>query len=163
MQVIPSSISLRIVILTSLMMGVLISGGYSSTLTSYLAIRGNYVPMSNLQEVVEKKTHALCMRNSSSAYKNLFETAQKDPDLEKKWRSLVNTQACPDMTDARQLAPKLCRRGVVYFEAPDIFLVAYRQVYHECLIVQLPGRYWGLSIAFLFSRSSPYRLVIDKL
>lgn len=50
------------------MMGILLSCGFSSTLTSELANRGNSVPLANLEDIPIKRTHSLCVRSDSSAY-----------------------------------------------------------------------------------------------
>ena len=67
----PRSWSLRLCAFTALNMGMLLSCGFNSTLTSYLAFRAPYVGMSNLDDVRNQGTHSLCVRNNSLAYEEL--------------------------------------------------------------------------------------------
>lgn len=67
-QKIPKSLSLRLIVLSSLLMSILISCGFSSTLTSCLANKGNFVSLTNLEDIAMKRTHSLCIRNDSTAY-----------------------------------------------------------------------------------------------
>lgn len=55
--------------LSLLMMGMLLSYGFSSTLTSCLASKGNSVALTDLKDALTKRTHSLCMRNDSGAYR----------------------------------------------------------------------------------------------
>jgi len=64
----PKSLSLRLIILSSLVTGMLMTWGFSSTLISCLANKGNSVSLTNLEDVAKKKTHSLCIRNNSMAY-----------------------------------------------------------------------------------------------
>ncbi|XP_024937534.1 uncharacterized protein LOC107264500 isoform X2 [Cephus cinctus] len=64
----PTSWSLRLLVLSILIMGMLIAVEFNSTLTSFLTIKGTSLPISNLEDVVKKKTHSLCLRNDSTAY-----------------------------------------------------------------------------------------------
>lgn len=142
-------------------MGVFLSCGFNSTLTSLLAIRGNTVSFKNLEDVAAKRTHSLCVRSVGGAYVHLTEHLKPGSPLQEKWIDLVNRPDCPNMNDSKNLGPKLCRAGVVYLEAPDIFLSAYRQVQHHCRIVRIDNELWLIKIAFLFARSFPYRRHID--
>ncbi|KZC11844.1 hypothetical protein WN55_03683 [Dufourea novaeangliae] len=65
---IPASWPLRLIVLSHLITGMLLSGGFSSTLTSYLAIRGKSVPLTSLEDALQKRSHSVCVRNDSSAY-----------------------------------------------------------------------------------------------
>jgi hypothetical protein len=56
--------------LSLLMMGMLLSYGFSSTLTSCLASKGNSVALDDLEDVAVKRTHSLCVRNNSGAYRH---------------------------------------------------------------------------------------------
>lgn len=67
---IPRSWCFRLIVLSYLIMGMLLSCGFSSTLTSYLTTKGNSLPLANLEDVARKKTHSLCVRNDSSAYRH---------------------------------------------------------------------------------------------
>ncbi|XP_015115811.1 uncharacterized protein LOC107040298 [Diachasma alloeum] len=154
-QMMPSSPSLRILMITSLMMGLLIYSGFSGNLTSYLASRGSFTPLQSIHDVAQKRTHSLCMRRNSLVYKDIM-TSVLGPGLSLK--GLINTGNCPDMRDSKNL----CKSDVIYMEAPDIFIDAYRQSTQRCKMIQLPGNYWGLRISFVFARFSPYRRVIDR-
>ncbi|XP_044005494.1 uncharacterized protein LOC122850407 [Aphidius gifuensis] len=161
-QTIPSSWSLRVLIVTALLMGAVISCGFSSTLTSFLAIRGRRLPLKGLEDVAMKRTHSLCVRNDSGAYVNLTTTLTAGAPLRAEWKDIVNTKHCPDMKDTKTLGTKLCNPGVVFLEAPDVFLSVYRLVQHRCDVVQINGDYWPLKISFLFARSSRIQLIINK-
>lgn len=65
---VPSSWPFRLIVLSHLITGLLLSGGFSSTLTSYLAIRGSSVPLASLEDALQKRSHSVCVRNDSSAY-----------------------------------------------------------------------------------------------
>ncbi|XP_011301624.1 uncharacterized protein [Fopius arisanus] len=154
-QMMPSSLSLRIVMITSLVMGLLISSGFSGNLTSYLASRGSFAPLQSLHDVAQKRTHSLCMRTNSLIYNDLMQSVLGTGLALK---GLINTGNCPqDMRGIKDL----CKSDVIYMEVPDIFIDAYRQSQQSCKIIQLPGDYWGLRISFLFARFSPYRQVIN--
>jgi len=56
--------------LSLLLMGMLLSFGFSSTLTSCLASKGNSVALDDLEDVAVKRTHSLCVRNNSGAYRH---------------------------------------------------------------------------------------------
>jgi hypothetical protein len=71
-QYLPRSWSLRLCAFAALNMGMLLSCGFNSTLTSYLASRVPYVRMSNLEDVWNLGTHSLCVRNKSLAYDELM-------------------------------------------------------------------------------------------
>lgn len=69
LQKVPRDLSMRIIMLSLLMMGMLLSYGFSSTLTSCLASKGNSVAVTDLEDVAVKRTHSLCVRNNSGAYR----------------------------------------------------------------------------------------------
>ncbi|XP_077272984.1 uncharacterized protein LOC143903334 isoform X2 [Temnothorax americanus] len=160
-QKIPKSMSLRLIILSSLVMGMLMTCGFSSNLASCLANKGNSVSLTNLEDVAKKRTHSLCIRNDSTAYVHFTVDGLPESDLQDKWKKLLNRH-CPDMSDTEALASKLCRRGFAYLEAPSIFLPIYRKVQHECDIVQLPDDYWSLKLTFLHARAARHRKLIDS-
>ncbi|XP_028049514.1 uncharacterized protein LOC105835450 [Monomorium pharaonis] len=160
-QKVPKSFSLRLIILSSLVMGMLVSCGFSSTLTSCLANKGNSVSLTNLNDVVLKRTHSLCIRNDSTAYVHFTVDGLPEGDLQDDWKELLNHD-CPDMRDSEAVAAKLCSPGFAYFEAPAVFLPVYRKVEHECDIVQLPDNYWSVRLAFLHARASQHRKLIDN-
>ncbi|XP_025986520.1 uncharacterized protein LOC105205239 isoform X2 [Solenopsis invicta] len=160
-QKVPRSFSLRLIILSSLIMGMLVSCGFSSTLTSCLANKGNSVSLTNLNDVVMKRTHSLCIRNDSTAYVHFTVDGSPEGDLQDEWNELLNYD-CPDMRDREAVASNLCRPGFAYFEAPAVFLPIYRKVQHECDIVQLPDNYWSVRLAFLHARASQYRKLLDN-
>lgn len=81
--------------------------------------------------------------------------------MKDEWKDLVN-EDCPSMTDKDKLAAEICTPGFVYLEAPDVFFSVYRNVRHHCDIIQLPGLYWSLKLAFLQARSHENRKVIDS-
>ncbi|KAL0099167.1 hypothetical protein PUN28_020027 [Cardiocondyla obscurior] len=160
-QKIPRSLSLRLIILSSLVMGMLMTCGFSSTLTSCLANKGNSVSLTNLEDVMMKRTHSLCIRNDSTAYVHFTVDKLPDSDLQTHWKELLNSD-CPDMRDREALPSKLCRPGFAYLEAPAIFLPIYHKVQHECDIVQLPENYWSLKLTFLHARAARHRKLIDR-
>ncbi|KAK2588945.1 hypothetical protein KPH14_001800 [Odynerus spinipes] len=159
-QKIPFSWSLRLTILSFLIMGMLLSCGFSSTLTSYLTIGVTSVPITSLEDVAQKRTHSLCVRNDSSAYIHFTVNGLRGEELMPEWKGLVN-EDCPDVRDLFTLSSKLCRPGFVYLEGPDIFLSIYHQVQDQCRYVKLPHAYWRLKLAFQHARASEYRKVID--
>ncbi|KAL6262431.1 hypothetical protein P5V15_007516 [Pogonomyrmex californicus] len=160
-QKMPRSLSLRLIILSSLMFGMVMTCGFSSALTSCLANKGNSVSLTNLEDVVMKRTHSLCVRNDSLAYVYFTVDGLPESDLQDDWKGLINYN-CPDMKDSDTVASKLCRPGFAYLEVPAVFLPIYRKVQHECDIVQLPDDYWSVRLAFPHARASQYRKLIDR-
>ncbi|GAB1862256.1 hypothetical protein CAJAP_03335 [Camponotus japonicus] len=157
---IPRSWSLRLIILSFLIMGMLLSCEFCSTLTSYLANKGESVPLTSLEDVAMKRTHSLCIRTDSSAYRYFTVDGLEEGDLQAVWKGLVNND-CPDMKDGTTFASKLCQSGFVYLEAPAIFLPIYHKVEHNCHMIQLPNTYWSLRLVFIHARISQYRRLID--
>ncbi|XP_026826916.1 uncharacterized protein LOC105279345 [Ooceraea biroi] len=82
LQKVPRDLSMRIIALALLMMGMLLSYGFSSTLTSCLTSKGNSVAITNLEDVETKRSHSLCMRNNSGAY-GYFTVVRKNRNKEK--------------------------------------------------------------------------------
>ncbi|XP_076381342.1 putative glutamate receptor isoform X2 [Megalopta genalis] len=157
----PTAWSLRLIVLSDLIAGMLLAGGFSSTLTSHLAIRGNSVPLSSLEDASRKRSHSVCVRNDSSAYIRFTVDGSPRGELKKEWRDLVNNE-CPDMRNATALdSRRLCDRGFAYLEVPDVFLPIYRRARTECRIVRTPGSYWSLKISFLHARFGDHRRLID--
>ncbi|KAL6422562.1 hypothetical protein ACFW04_010660 [Cataglyphis niger] len=157
---IPRSWSLRLIILSFLMMGMLLSCGFCSALTSCLTSKGNSVPLANLEDVVIKRTHTLCVRTTSSAYRHFTVDRTEEGDLLDDWKGLVNND-CPDMKDSASYASKLCRPGFVYLEAPAIFQPIYHKVEHNCHMIQLPETYWSVRLTFLHTRTAQHRQLFD--
>ncbi|KAI4495867.1 hypothetical protein M0802_008273 [Mischocyttarus mexicanus] len=156
-QKIPSCWSLRLTILSFLIMGMLLFCGFSSTLTSYLTIGITSVPITSLEDVANKRTHSLCVRNDSGAYIHFTVDGIRNEELLPEWKNLVNKN-CPDATE---MHTKLCDPGFVYLEGPDIFLSIYQPLMNQCRYVKLPQEYWTLKLAFQHARSSKYRKIID--
>ncbi|XP_015172141.1 PREDICTED: glutamate receptor U1-like [Polistes dominula] len=159
-QKIPSCWSLRLIILSFLIMGMLLFCGFSSTLTSYLTIGITSVPITSLEDIANKRTHILCVRNDSGAYIHFTVDGIRNEELLPEWKNLVNKN-CPDTMDIHTISSKLCNPGFVYLEGPDIFLSIYQPVINQCRYVRLPQEYWSLKLAFQHARSSEYRKVID--
>ncbi|KAI4496708.1 hypothetical protein M0804_000518 [Polistes exclamans] len=159
-QKIPSCWSLRLTILSFLILGMLLFCGFSSTLTSYLTIGITSVPITSLEDIANKRTHILCVRNDSGAYIHFTVDGIRNEELLPKWKNLVNKN-CPDTMDIHTIGSKLCDPGFVYLEGPDIFLSIYQPVINQCRYVRLPEEYWSLKLAFQHARSSEYRKVID--
>ncbi|KAM0734686.1 Glutamate receptor ionotropic, kainate glr-3 [Formica fusca] len=157
---IPRSWSLRLIILSFLAMGMLLSCGFCTALTSCLASKGNSVPLTNLKDVVMKRTHTLCVRKDSSAYRYFTVDRLAKGDLLDHWKGLVNND-CPDMEDSANFASKLCRPGFVYLETPAIFQPIYHKVEHNCQMIQLPETYWSVRLAFLHARVAQHRRLFD--
>ncbi|XP_043280874.1 uncharacterized protein [Venturia canescens] len=157
-QEIPTAWSLRFTILSAVVMGMLISCGFSSTLTSYLAIRGNDLHFNSLQDILKAKTHNLCARNKSTAHDELKDMSKNGTE---DWSHLINRN-CRNMEDHFQYQSGLCRSGDVYVEVPDVFLSVYYPIHHKCHIVQIPGEHWPSKIAFLHARAARHRRLIDK-
>ncbi|XP_076293713.1 putative glutamate receptor [Lasioglossum baleicum] len=159
----PTAWSLRLIVLSHLITGMLLAGGFSSTLTSYLAIRGNSVPLNSLEDALQKRSHSICVRNDSSAYIHFTVNRSPRGELKTEWRGLVNNR-CPDMRDAARLNPRqLCEHGFAYLEVPDVFLPVYLKVRDACAcrIVRTPGSYWRLKISFLHARFGEHRRLMD--
>ncbi|XP_034950228.1 glutamate receptor ionotropic, delta-1-like [Chelonus insularis] len=162
MQKIPSSWSLRCLIITSLLTGVLTSCGFSSTLTSHLAIKSSTVPISNLKDIVRERTHSLCFRKKSAPY-SLFSTKNiADSPLAPEWEDIVNTPNCPNMENSDEVLNKLCEPKLVYLETPVSLLRVYQQVNHLCEIVKAPEPTLQVKIGFSMATSWPYRKLINK-
>ncbi|XP_067214212.1 uncharacterized protein [Linepithema humile] len=159
-QKIPKSLSLQLIILSNLMMGMLLTCGFSSTLISCLASKENTIPLANLEDVAIKRTHSLCVRNKSSAYTYFTMNGSMYSDFHKEWKGLIN-KGCPDMRDSATLLSKLCRPGFAYLELPEIFLSHYKKIESKCNIVQLPDNYWRIKLAFLHARTAQHRQLID--
>ncbi|XP_076679851.1 uncharacterized protein LOC143375031 [Andrena cerasifolii] len=159
-QKIPVSWPLRLIVLSHLITGLLLSGGFSSTLTSYLAIRGNSVPLASLEDALQKRTHSLCVRNDSSAYIHFTVNGSPKGEVKREWRNLINRN-CPDMRNISTLGSQLCEPGLAYVEVPDVFLPIYQRVQQACRIVQTPDHYWSLRISFLHARFAEHRHLID--
>ncbi|XP_076627733.1 glutamate receptor ionotropic, kainate 5-like [Colletes latitarsis] len=162
-QRIPSSWPLRLIVLSHLITGMLLSSGFNSTLTSYLAIRRNSVPVTSLEDALQKRSHSVCVRNDSSAYihfTEVFKNGSLRGEVKKEWKNLVNN-CCPDMRDTSALDSQLCKPGFVYLEVPDVFLPIYRRIQRVCHIVQTPDHYWSMKVAFLHARFSEHRRLID--
>nr|XP_012230506.1 PREDICTED: uncharacterized protein LOC105676878 [Linepithema humile] len=159
-QKIPKSLSLQLIILSNLMMGMLLTCGFSSTLISCLASKENTIPLANLEDVAIKRTHSLCVRNKSSAYTYFTMNGSMYSDFHKEWKGLIN-KGCPDMRDSATLLSKLCRPGFAYLELPEIFLSHYKKIESKCNIVQLPDNYWRIKLAFLHARTVQHRQLID--
>ncbi|XP_014472432.1 PREDICTED: uncharacterized protein LOC106743273 isoform X2 [Dinoponera quadriceps] len=161
-QKIPKSWSLRLIILSSLILGVLLSYGFSSTLTSDLANRRDSIPFANLEDVAIKRTHTLCIRNNSSVYLHFTVDGSLQGEIQDDWKGLLN-DGCPDMsTDSANLIPELCNPGFVYLEVPNIFRFTYHKAQRNCSIVQLPEIYWSRRLAFLQTKSAQHRHLINK-
>ncbi|KMQ90753.1 glutamate receptor delta-2 subunit-like protein [Lasius niger] len=158
---IPTSWPFRLTILSFLVMGMLLSCGFCSALTSCLTSKGNSVPLANLEDVAMKRTHTLCIRTDSSAYRYFTVDGSEEGDLQAIWKGLMNDD-CPDMKDSATLASKLCRPGFVYLEAPAIFLPIYHKAEHNCHMIQLPDTYCPLKLAFLHARVAQHRRLIDS-
>ncbi|XP_076641599.1 putative glutamate receptor isoform X2 [Halictus rubicundus] len=159
----PTAWSLRVIVLSHLITGMLLAGGFSSTLTSYLAIRGNSVPLNSLEDALQKRSHSICVRNDSSAYIHFTVNGSPRGELKNEWRNLVNNR-CPDMRDVARLdSRQLCDHGLAYLEVPDVFLPIYLKVRYACAcrIVRTPGSYWRLKISFLHARFGEHRRLID--
>nr|XP_031832988.1 uncharacterized protein LOC116427137 [Nomia melanderi] len=148
------------IVVSQLITGSLLAGGFSSTLTSYLAIRGNSVPLASLEDASRQRSHSVCVRNDSSAYIHFTVNGSPWGEMKQEWRDLVNN-GCPDMRDTGTLDSKLCNHGFAYLEVPDVFLPIYRRVRNACRIVQTPRRYWRMKISFLHARFGEQRRVID--
>ncbi|CAK9834404.1 hypothetical protein ANTRET_LOCUS10940 [Anthophora retusa] len=160
LQKIPASWPLRLIVLSNLITGMLLSGGFSSTLTSYLAIRGNYLPLTGLEDALQKRTHSVCVRNDSSAYIRFTVDGSPRGEVKKEWKDLVNGY-CPDMRNTTGLDSRLCTPGFAYLEVPDVFLPIYERVRHVCPIVETTNRYWTLQISFLHARFAKHRHLIN--
>ncbi|KAH0946713.1 hypothetical protein HN011_000357 [Eciton burchellii] len=160
LQKVPRDLPVRIIMLSLLMMGMLLSYGFSSTLTSCLASKGNSVALDDLEDVAVKRTHSLCVRNNSGAYRHFTVDSRPDSELQDKWKGLVNKD-CPDMMDTRTLASKMCRPGFVYLEVPGVFLPIYRAVEHICELLQLQKTRWERKMSFMHLRMAPHRRLID--
>ncbi|XP_025152593.1 uncharacterized protein LOC109503796 [Harpegnathos saltator] len=159
-QKIPRSWSLRLIILSCLLLGLLLSCGFSTTLTSDLTTRRISVPIANLEDVAIKRTHTLCVRNDSSAYIHFTVDESLEGEIEDDWKELVNHD-CPDLTGNTNPAAELCDPSFVYLEAPNIFRSKFYEVLRNCSFVQLPETYWSRRLAFLHARSSQYRHLIN--
>ncbi|XP_066598595.1 probable glutamate receptor [Prorops nasuta] len=161
-QKLPLSWSLRLFGLSYLIMGMLLSCGFSSTLTSFLAFRSTSVPITSLEDIVQKKTHSLCLRKDGGAYIHFTVDGGIKGDVLPKWEDIVNRN-CPDMKNISAISSTMCQSGFVYMESPYIFISLYKKIQPHCRIYQIPGKHWSLQLAFLHSRSSIYRSAINKL
>ncbi|XP_020280451.1 uncharacterized protein LOC109853104 [Pseudomyrmex gracilis] len=159
---VPESSSMRIIMILCLMMGMIMMYTFNSSLTSYLANKGRFLPLANIGDVLTKRTHSLCLRNTSNAYAYFTVKNEPESDLQDEWKGLINAKNCPDMTDTETLASKLCRPRVAYLEGAHVFLPVYHQVEHVCNIVQVPGSYWEVILVFVHSRSSRYRQLLNN-
>jgi hypothetical protein len=70
-QLKPSSASGRLLMVTILLFSLLLYNSYSAVLMASLAVTNPALPVSNLEDVASKGTHALCVRNLSYAYMRL--------------------------------------------------------------------------------------------
>ncbi|RLU27080.1 hypothetical protein DMN91_000879 [Ooceraea biroi] len=157
---VPRDLSMRIIALALLMMGMLLSYGFSSTLTSCLTSKGNSVAITNLEDVETKRSHSLCMRNNSGAYGYFTVNETKDSELKDKWKELVNKD-CPDMSNKEVLISQMCRPGFVYLEVPGVFLPTYKLVEHTCELLQLQTTYWKRKLSFVHTKTASHRQLID--
>ncbi|XP_008561037.1 uncharacterized protein LOC103580893 [Microplitis demolitor] len=167
-QKLPSSWSLRFLILTSLTMGVLITCGFNSTLMSHLSIQSSRMPFTDLTDIYfnGRGSYSICVRRNDApeAYLRNFEEQIKKnmSELGIEWHNIINRK-CPEMDNKQTLRSALCENGkLIYFEAPEIFLSAYREVKHLCSIVKIDGNIQPRKIAFLVTTSWPYRKLINK-
>ncbi|KAJ8680240.1 hypothetical protein QAD02_016027 [Eretmocerus hayati] len=77
-QSMPSSWSLRICTITALHMGMLLSCGFNSTLTSSLAFRSHYVKINSLDQALDVGTYSICVREHAHSYENLVKVGLSD-------------------------------------------------------------------------------------
>ncbi|KYN35625.1 hypothetical protein ALC56_10185 [Trachymyrmex septentrionalis] len=149
-QKIPRSLSLRLIILSSLVTGMLMIYVFSTPI-SCLANEGHSISLTNLKDMVKKRIHSLCIRNDSTAYCVLYGDKNRnkenikiykydtknglpDSNLQDDWKGLLNCDYS-DIRDSVNLALKLCRPGIAYLETPAVFLPIYHKIQHECNIV----------------------------
>ncbi|XP_072748556.1 uncharacterized protein [Anoplolepis gracilipes] len=156
---VPRSWSLRLIMLSVMIIGMLILYAASSILLSFLTSR-NFVPLANLEDVMIKRTHSLCVRKSSILYPYFTVDGRKEGELQLNWKGLVNNN-CFDLKD-KEFASKLCRPGFVYLEMPALFLLIYHKVKHNCQLIQLPDTYWKQRVAFIHARVAQHRQLIDN-
>ncbi|XP_032662786.1 uncharacterized protein LOC116840316 isoform X2 [Odontomachus brunneus] len=158
-QKVPRSWSFRLIILSCLTFGLLLSCGFSSTLTSDLANMRDSFPFTSLEDVATKRTHILCIRNGSNAYSYFTVDESSDGEIKDNWKDLIN-HGCPDMSNDN-LTPELCDPSFVYLEAPSRFRSIYYRVQRNCSFIQLPETYWSRRMVFLHSRSAQHRHLIN--
>ncbi|KYN10106.1 hypothetical protein ALC57_17796 [Trachymyrmex cornetzi] len=151
-QKIPRSLSLRLIILSSLVTGMLMTYVFSSTPISCLANKGHSISLTNLEDMVKKGTHSLCIRNDSTAY--VYFTMIK---IETKKIYKYNTNCC-----IRIFGDWKGLLNYAYLETSAVFLTIYHRIQHECNIVQLPNDYWSVRLAFRHARAAQHRKLIDS-
>ncbi|XP_058804038.1 uncharacterized protein LOC131671555 [Phymastichus coffea] len=162
-QKIPRSWSLRICTFTALIMGMLLSCGFNSTLTSYLAFRAPFVAVYELEDVWRKMTHSICVRDQTYAYNELQMSIEgnNEPKSVKNKKKLLLNRKCPNMTNEVEFRKNICSPGFLFLETPDIFLKQYQHVQDKCQIIKVRGSYWRAKISFLHYRGSKYWKILN--
>ncbi|XP_034234135.1 uncharacterized protein LOC117641128 isoform X2 [Thrips palmi] len=108
----PSCLSIRLIVVTTLLFGYLLCNSYSAVLISYLASGHSTAPFSGLDDVAKKGTHVLCVRNESYAYLTLKRSG--------KWASVLNKGVCRDASQSERVADALCDTPAVALEIPSV-------------------------------------------
>ncbi|KAH0555138.1 uncharacterized protein LOC123263297 isoform X1 [Cotesia glomerata] len=164
-QNLPSSWSLRCLILTSLIISVLITCGFNSTLMSHLSISGTMMPFNDLHGIYLNGhgSYSICVRSKDGPGIYLKQMERNWTEMGFHIDNIMNRLNCPKMEDKQDIKSKLCDKDKrIYFEAPEIFLSVYREVKHKCNIVKVAEHIQPRKISFLATTSWPYRKLINK-
>ncbi|KAG8033924.1 hypothetical protein G9C98_008405 [Cotesia typhae] len=157
-QNLPSSWSMRCLILTSLTMSVLITCGFNSTLMSHLSISGTIMPFNDLQSIYlnGRGSYSICVRSKDGPGDYLKQIEKNISEKGIQIDNIINRPNCPNMDDKQDFKSKLCDKDKrIYFEAPEIFLSVYREVKHKCNIVKVAEHIQTRRISFLATTSWP--------
>ncbi|KAK7590254.1 hypothetical protein V9T40_001867 [Parthenolecanium corni] len=154
------STSLRIIMLVVLFFGLLMLNAYSAVLVSRLAVDKADILFPTLESIIERKTHTLCIRESSYATR-LFKENESDPVLLPMWRSIINQPPCENTTTVDDIANALCEDRTVILETPHI--IASIEEQNRCAITRMPGRYVTSYLSLLMRKHLKFKNKINML
>lgn len=173
----PHCLSTRTTMVTTLLFGYLLCSAYSGVLISYLA-SGHYgTPFSSLEEVPQKGTHTLCVRNESYAYVSLkVGSTLPGSWLQKRvllclvfqrndlYRRVLNTGPCQGLSRPDQLVGVLCQANMAVLEIPSVMAAAI-DARPDCQddILMVRGRSQRATASLLLRRSFPHTKAIDYM
>ncbi|XP_069676419.1 glutamate receptor ionotropic, delta-1-like [Periplaneta americana] len=156
-QLRPSSVSGRVLMVTTLLFGLLLYNSYSAVLVASLAVTNPTLPFNDLDDVAKKGTHALCVRNLSYAYMRLKES-EAAKEVAPQWREVVARKPCGNAVTKRDLEAVLCRWGVAVLETPSNMAVTKESA---CHMKQIRGHYFAVPVSLEFRANLPYTHLIN--
>ncbi|GJQ82948.1 hypothetical protein Trydic_g5948 [Trypoxylus dichotomus] len=157
--------SARTQIFLGLVIGFLLYSAMNAVLVARLASFEVQLPFKDLNDIMHKKTHSLCLRTNSFVFNNFVYSnfTNDNKILLPEWHGILNGPGCLDINNQTNLAKILCNDGVIFLENRVVMATIIKTYDLPCTITFPPQKFFMKPNSFILLKGFQEKTLINSM